>query len=136
MSNVMLTPNFSRSEAVATSAPYKNEPTEAEWAVIEKTAQQMEMVRKILGAPISPSSWFRAPKVNAHVGGGSTSAHLKGFAVDFKCPVFGTPTEVVAKLAASGIKFDQLIDEKDGAARWVHISFDPRLRGQVLKIYK
>ena len=55
-------------------------------------------------------------------------AHPKGYATDFICPAFGPPPEIVRVIRGSGIKFDQLIEE--GA--WVHASFDPQLRGQVL----
>lgn len=84
--------------------------------------------------PIYVSSGYRSPELNKHIPGSSdTSAHTLGWAVDFKCPGFGTPYEVAAKIAASGIKFDQLIYEYGS---WVHISFDPRMRQQVLTIDK
>ena len=55
-------------------------------------------------------------------------AHPKGFAVDFVCPAFGTPAEVAKAIRDSAIKFDQLIME----GSWVHISFAPEMRQQVL----
>lgn len=55
-------------------------------------------------------------------------AHPKGFACDFTCPKFGTPLEIVKALIKAGIKADQIIQE----GTWVHISFDPKMRGQVL----
>lgn len=55
-------------------------------------------------------------------------AHPRGYAGDFICPAFGTPIEIVGVVKASGIKFDQLIEE----GTWVHASFDPRLRGEIL----
>ena len=55
-------------------------------------------------------------------------AHPKMWSVDFTCADFGTPAEVVKKLVTSDIQFDQLILE----GRWVHISFAPTLRHQVL----
>lgn len=86
--------------------------------------------------PIYVSSGYRSPQLNKHIPGSSdTSAHTLGYAADIKCPGFGTPYEIVAKIAASPLmdKIDQLIYEYGS---WVHISFDPRKRGQVLTIDK
>lgn len=86
--------------------------------------------------PMYISSGYRSPELNAHIPGSSnTSAHTLGWAVDFKCPGFGTPYEIVAKIAASPLmdEVDQLIYEYGS---WVHISFDPRNRKQVLTIDK
>ena len=55
-------------------------------------------------------------------------AHPKGYAVDFKCPGFGRPLDIVRLLAKSDLKFDQCIEE----GTWAHISFDPKGRKQVL----
>lgn len=55
-------------------------------------------------------------------------AHPRGYAVDFKCPEFGSPLEIVRALAKSDMKFDQCIEE----GTWVHISFDPKGRQQVM----
>lgn len=54
--------------------------------------------------------------------------HPHGYCADFTCPAFGTPPEIVRVVRNSGIKFDQLIEE----GTWVHASFDPRLRGEVM----
>jgi putative chitinase len=73
------------------------------------------------------------PAVNVAVGGSEKSAHMDGFAIDFTCPGVGVPLEVARKIAASDIKYDQMIHEY---GRWVHISFDPALRKQQLTIFK
>jgi len=62
------------------------------------------------------------------LGSKDTSAHVLGFACDFICPAFGTPLEICKAIEASGIRFDQLIEE----GTWVHLSIDPRMRQQVL----
>lgn len=96
------------------------------------TANMMVHVRSYLGnKPIIVSSGYRSPALNKVVGGSDTSAHTLGWAVDFTCPGFGTPLEVAKALAKSDIKFDQVIHEYDS---WVHISFDPRNREQLLTI--
>ena len=92
------------------------------------TAEAMEEVRALLGKPILISSGYRSPAVNKAVGSSSTSGHVKGWAVDFICPSFGTVKAVCRVLAKSKIDFDQLIEE----GSWIHISFDPRMRREVL----
>ena len=93
-------------------------------------AANMETVRTLLNnLPISISSGYRSPALNKAVGGSLTSAHVQGWACDFICPSFGTPVHVVEKLKNSDLKFDQIIEE----GTWVHISFDPKMRKQVMK---
>jgi hypothetical protein len=59
--------------------------------------------------------------------GAEDSQHMKGEAVDFIAPKYGTPLDVARHLAASDLRFDQIIFE----GTWVHISFvdyrQPRL---------
>ena len=106
-----------------------NTPPAEVIAILRQTAARMEAVRKALGdRVISISSGYRSPQVNRAVGGARTSAHLSGQAVDFNCYGLGSPREVCRIIAGSDVAFDQLIEE--GA--WVHISFDPRLRRQIL----
>ena len=77
------------------------------------------------------SSSYRNPKVNALVGGSSTSQHPQGEAGDgFTIP--GISNETVWKWVALGdLPFDQLIYE---FGRWVHVSHktDGVNRGQIL----
>lgn len=55
-------------------------------------------------------------------------AHPKGYACDFTCSAFGSPAQIVAFLKSTPLRVDQLITE----GTWVHVSFDPALRGQYL----
>ena len=133
-----LTNNFSLAEAIRSEAAQRlnlyNRPDPAQFGAIKHTARQMERVREILGNnPIIVSSWYRCERVNEIVGGTPTSAHLSGYAVDFTCPRYGTVTDICRAIVASGIEFDQLIWEY---GRWVHISFAPAMRQQVLHIKK
>ena len=89
---------------------------------VRLAAVWMEKVRKVLGSrPIIISSWYRSPELNVAVGGSNTSEHPKGTAIDFVCPKFGTPVDIVRKLSnlENKIYFNQLILEHT----WVHISF-------------
>lgn len=101
---------------------------------LQRTAQSLECVRELLGGrPIVISSGYRSPQLNTAIGSKPTSQHTSGQAVDFTCPSFGTPREVVAALVGSGIQYDQCILE---FASWVHISFSDKPRGQALVIDK
>jgi zinc D-Ala-D-Ala carboxypeptidase len=124
------TPHFSLDEMIATQhRQFENWPPPAVQAALRETARQMETVRRLLGdRPIVISSGYRCPALNRAVGGAARSAHLSGFAVDFNCYPFGTPLEVCRAIAGSGLGFDQLIEE----GTWTHLSFDPRMRRQVL----
>ena len=118
----------------ATRLGIDNQPSKEILQNLVFTANKMEVVRELLGGhPITPSSVYRSPELNEKTPGSSpNSAHMTGFAVDFACPRFGTPREVWDYLAFSlDLDFDQLILEFNG---WVHISFDPRNRGQVFTI--
>lgn len=95
---------------------------------LKKLASSLEVVRAILGFPIHINSGYRSLAVNIAIGGSKTSAHMQGYAADFVCPQFGKPIDIVKKLANTKLAFDQLIQE----GNWVHISFDPKMRHQVL----
>lgn len=129
-----LTEHFTLGELCVTHTNLPNRPAGAMVARLTRTAEQMERVRTLLNDhPIHISSAYRSPAVNAAVGGSKTSAHVGGFAVDFICPMYGTPREIVHKLRDL-LVFDQLIwEHPPGRNPWVHISFDPRARQQVLE---
>lgn len=100
------------------NVPSANTPERANLA---RTAETMEEVRRILGEkPILISSGYRAPAVNAAVGGSKGSKHMSGLAVDFICPGFGTPLAICKKLQPQmrELGIDQLIHEYD---TWVHL---------------
>lgn len=86
---------------------------------LKYVAENLEIVRGILGVPILISSGYRAPAVNKAVGGSLTSQHMTGKAVDFTAPSFGTPLDIVNRLSTLA-EFDQMILEFN---KWVHISF-------------
>ena len=113
----------------ALSMGVKNDPTPQHLENLKHLAEQMETVRALFDKQVEITSAYRNPQVSAAVGGVPTSAHALGYAADFH--VDGMNDLEVAKCVRdSGLKFDQLIYEK---GRCVHISFDPRLRRQVLR---
>jgi len=128
-----LSPHFSLEELIITEhREFDNLPPPEVRAILLATAQQMELVRHALGdRPISVSSGYRCPALNAAVGSSPGSAHITGHAVDFCCLTLGDPLEVAKVLEHAEVAFDQLIHE---FGRWVHVSFDPRMRGERLTI--
>jgi len=127
---MQLTPHFSLAELTTTKQKIDNTPSKEVIEVLRTTAFYMEKVREILGnVAITINSGYRSPDVNRAVGGTSNSSHTYGYAVDFTA--YGhTPLTICNILAKSNLKFDQLIYEKT----WVHISFDPRMRGNILTL--
>lgn len=125
-----LTAHFALEELACTEhREIDNTPPPEIVPVLRESARRMEDLRRLLGdRVITVSSGYRSRALNRAVGGARTSAHLAGHAVDFNCYGFGEPLEVCRAIAASELGFDQLIEE----GTWVHISFDPRLRRQVL----
>jgi hypothetical protein len=128
-----LSNNFTLDEAVRSALADRNNidntPSDAVIQIMIKAAQQMEKVREVLdNLPITVDSWFRCRFLNKLLGSSDTSAHRTGWAIDFICPKFGSPKEICQAIIESGINFDQLIFE----GSWVHISFDPKNRNQVL----
>ena len=127
-----LSTHFSLSEFVTSQTAERlgidNTPPQAVMRAILRTATGMEGVRTLLGAPIIISSGYRSTALNKAIGGASNSQHMKGEAVDFICPGYGSPLKICKAIVASGIKFDQLIQE----GKWVHISFSDANRREVL----
>jgi putative chitinase len=54
----------------------------------------------------------------------ATKEHPTGYAADFTCAQYGTPSEIVKVIQSSSIEFDICILE----GSWIHISFAPRMR--------
>lgn len=125
-----LTAHFALEELVCTQhRGLDNTPPPEVVANLRTTAARMEEVRRLLrDRVITVTSGYRSPALNRAVGGVRTSAHLTGHAVDFNCYGFGAPLEVCRAIAESEIGFDQLIQE----GTWVHVSFEPRMRRQIL----
>lgn len=125
----MLSSHFSLAELTITQArEIDNTPSAQVQENLRDLAGRLEAVRELLDRPIIISSGYRSPKVNSLVGGSKTSAHIEGRAVDFICPGFGTPLEVCRAIVDSVLDFDQCIYE----GTWVHLSFAPAMRRQVL----
>lgn len=124
---------FTHSQTAARNG-IDNTPPDSLLPTLRQTAYGMELVRTLLGdKAVLVSSGYRGPALNAAVNGSNGSQHLLGEAVDFTCPSYGNPEQIVRAIVASNIPFDQVIQE---FGRWVHISFGPRNRRQALVIDK
>lgn len=120
---------FTRSDT-ASKLGLSNEPSAEHLANLKVTALGLEMVRLALYEyAVRVHSGYRAPAVNEAVGGTPTSAHAEGYAADITVDSY-TPLEVAKRLRESTVAFDQLIYEPSRGV--VHISFDPRLRREIL----
>jgi zinc D-Ala-D-Ala carboxypeptidase len=138
-----LTPHFTLEEFTDSQTAARNGvhnvPKEGSQARenLQRLAETMERVRTILNnAPILISSGYRAPKVNAMVGGSKNSKHMSGLAADFTCPGFGAPLAICDELEDYMIELeiDQLIHEFE---TWVHLGLcakDMQPRHQTLTI--
>jgi zinc D-Ala-D-Ala carboxypeptidase len=106
----------------ASRAGLKNIPTPEAHVHLQQLAATMEQVRSICCAcPVTITSGYRSPEVNALVGGSTTSAHMSGLACDFIIPQYGTPLDVchALELYLDVLGIDQLIHEYDD---WVHLA--------------
>jgi len=112
----------------ATRLHIDNTPPAAIVDVLKDTAQRLDQVRDLLGGPVQIVSAYRSAALNSAMGGVAGSDYTTGRGVDFICRSFGTPLQICQQIIKAGIKFDQLIQE----GVWVHISFDPQMRNQVL----
>jgi hypothetical protein len=140
-----LSPNFTLREftdsATAVARGWENVPPPEVMDALRRTAAGLEEVRTLLSTivghpvPVIVTSGYRSLRLNRAIGSRDTSQHVLGEAADFRAPQFGTPAQIVATIAKSPIRFDQLIAESTrSGARWVHISFGDRQRGEVLEI--
>ncbi len=129
---MQLTEHFSLEELTFSSTAQRlgidNTPDAGTVTRLTVLANGLEIVRSLLKAPMHIDSGYRCQELNKAVGGVANSAHLEGYAADFICPAFGTPTEIAKAIVGSGMLFDQCIQE----GTWVHISFDPCARRQAM----
>lgn len=109
---------FLRSETAARRGIDNTPPPEILHA-LERTAVNLENVRRLLGVPIHISSGYRCLALNRALGSKDTSAHVRGLAADFDAPEYGPPIDICRAIYASDIQYDQLIYEHT----WVHIGW-------------
>jgi zinc D-Ala-D-Ala carboxypeptidase len=92
----------------------------------------LQPLREHLGRPISITSGYRSPALNAAVGGAKGSQHSLGQAADIK--VGGIPAEDLARIIATlALPVDQCIWYAPDNGGQVHVSFRTVGRRQFLR---
>ena len=125
---MQLSKNFRLAEMTITSVDAPNEPTPTEVERLRALAENiLQPLRDALGKPIIINSAYRSPQVNKVVGGVATSQHSRGEAADIRVPDM-TPLELAKVIRQLRLPYDQLIREPT----WVHVSYGPRHRRQLL----
>lgn len=139
VADLQLSPHFWLSEFLqsetATRECIANVPTPAVVAHLQLLCTQfLEPVRNQVGT-LHVNSGFRGPKLNAAVKSKPTSAHPYGFGVDLVSLNGLTRKQLVDKIIAAKVKFDQVLFE----GTWVHCGiFKPdgvTQRSQVLMTF-
>ena len=127
-----LSEHFTLEELVASQIAARrridNRPPPAIVENLRRVAAVLEQVRALVDHPVTVSSGYRSPVLNAAVGGARESAHLQGLAADITVSGMA-PKDLARAIITAGIEFDQLIYE----GTWVHIGLAAgKLRNQVL----
>jgi hypothetical protein len=88
-------------------------------------------IRERYGKPIRVSSGYRCEALNKYIHGVDNSQHKKGQAADLLPTTGGSLADIFRAAIAVG-NFDQLILEKPNGTMWVHVSYSPNPRHQIL----
>jgi zinc D-Ala-D-Ala carboxypeptidase len=126
--------NFTLEELTVTKTGLPNTPNETEILNLQALVDNiLQPLRDKYGKPITVISGFRSSQVNKAIGGSTTSQHSKGEAADITTGSKEGNKELF-DIIKDNLPFDQLIDEFDYA--WIHVSFGPRHRKEVLRATK
>ena len=85
----------------------------------------LDPIREDWGGPISVSSGYRCPELNAKVGGAKTSGHLYGYCADLQVKGGMKKIRELANfifewMKDHKMKFDELLFEHSGGVTWLH----------------
>lgn len=89
----------------------------------ERLASAIDQVELLIGQPVTVTSAFRNPEVNALVGGKENSYHKRALAADLVPPPGMSCNELQHAVASDPtIPFDLILEEgtSDGKHTWVH----------------
>jgi zinc D-Ala-D-Ala carboxypeptidase len=127
-----LTNNFTKEELTKSETALRrgldNTPTVEVVENLQTLAEKvLQPIRDHFARGVKVNSGYRAPEVNAAVGGSKTSDHCKGMAADIEIP--GLPNAELAKWIEANLEYTQVILEfyTQGIpdSGWVHVSYDP-----------
>lgn len=102
-----------------------NRPSDVVCSHLVELIAFMDGVREWYGMPMIVSSGYRSVKLNDVVGGVACSSHCYGWACDVVpgvgCSFCDMVVSVLDYLHESGVLFDQILVERSGSKRWLHI---------------
>ena len=123
-----LTEHFSIEEfersATATKLGIDNRVPQELIPNIKNLCQQvLEPLRRHAGTPITISSGYRCPRLNAAVGGSPTSNHLRGCAADLRVSSESEAKQWFGWLKANTL-YDELFIERTSPTSlpWIHVA--------------
>ena len=125
---------FTKSDS-AKRSKINNIPTkQEELNLIALVENILDPLREAYGKPIIVTSGFRCERLNKLVNGSKTSQHRFGQAADIRTveDTVEDNKKLFDLVQELNLPFDQLIDEYN--FDWVHISYSPRNRKQILHI--
>jgi zinc D-Ala-D-Ala carboxypeptidase len=93
----------------------------------------LQPLRARINTPLKITSGYRCLRLNTMIKGSRNSQHLLGQAADIEDFKNGN-LELFNEIKTSGFPFDQLINEFNFS--WVHVSFRPNPRGEILQAVK
>lgn len=140
-----LSKNFTLEELISSNTAkakgIDNTPGVIEKQNLKLLAQTvLQPIRDKYGKPISVTSGYRCPKLNAAVGGSKTSQHLKGQAADIKCTAT-TKAElfnlIKGMINKGELTVGQLIWEygTKKEPNWIHVSLPYTKKNNILYLY-
>jgi len=98
-------------------------------AMKRNTLAKLDLARALAGVPFVVSSGYRCEAHNRAVGGKSSSAHTRGFAVDIRTPTSAFRFKILNALLKSGFT-------RIGIAKtFIHADNDPSLPQEVMWDY-
>ena len=132
-----LSEHFKLEELCKTKTGIENVPNEAQVENLKRLCRWLEQLRRrwnnLYGEgddPIIINSGFRSPEVNRAVGGGSTSNHLTGCAVDIRCIGMEQALRYAAILLdisdLNREDYDELLIEQKRNVIWIHFAVRPK----------
>lgn len=128
MRGTRLTAHFTVDEVLGNSS-LSSVPAAQRDAVL-LTVARMETLRTLFGGrAVRVHDWLRTQLENVATGGSDTSDHPNGYAVDFSVAGM-SPRQIM--LAIAGQRAQLGIDQAIEYATHVHVSFNPRARGELL----
>jgi zinc D-Ala-D-Ala carboxypeptidase len=134
--------NISYKEAVRSETAKRlgisNKPKKEHIENMELIAEKIfQPLREWVDHPIRINSFYRSEELNARVGGGLSSAHKEGLAMDLDSLGGKTNLEIFHYIK-DNLDFDVLINEypnEEGEPKWIHVSWSEKEnRKKVLEI--